>query len=972
MSTCLLPPRRLAAGGWQLRNWLIPTVVWLGCGHSAAPDSAAKAQAGQGKACAASQQRPDGSCCAAGEFFDVDAHHCSAVGLPECGTAGSLASPNCSPRWCSHGDAGEIGSGDVCDPAADASATSCRAGEFADPSGGCHPAGGRIVLPSGEVWVADESTQVAALPPLPPPTLPLNDDGCEVGEVRDGDACVPEMGAPWVCPPGFSQTGFAPDGELTDCLPSENDCGLGTFGNVPDEPGYVYVDPQAFGGDGSKAKPMPSLPDAMAAFGPNKTYVLAAGSYLAMKLAASVHLIGRCAAKVTISAANSPNAALTATGGNTTLVVEGVTLRDGTGGGVIGHAGAKVMLDGVRITANSGYGILLDSGSVGSVTNCLIDHNTSPIGTPLGAGGIRVNGGSVGISQTRISANSVAGIRINSASAEVDITGVVIDQSLQVNKSWGPAIFVANSTVTVTGSRLSHNQGAGIYADSQAAVLADHVLVDGSLDSTDAAGLGTAAAAMAGSQLSISHLRSLGMRAGVEVRDSGTQAYVFQARFDSPGWHAAVADGGAALTLDRIFVGDFHRQAVVIQGAATKGIIDHVLVVGSTAAPDATHSMAALGVYTGSQAQVHDFRVTQTDGVAFLVHGAASQLTGTGLTADQIGENPGPHGGGCFGLAVIGPALVDVERLRISTVSMYAIIAAYGGQLRVRNALIDNVTDADILGVPAKAVVCWECKSLQMRHARLQSIQGIGIAAFGAGSTLAGDDLSIGGLIASKLGVDKGTAPALVLQDGTIANFAAAVFSDSHGYGIQVGYFDQAKLAALRLVGVRVAHTLVAQAGGVGLSGAGSGLLALSNSKVEAVATQFDHNSGAGVVSYRADLSLRQSLVADTAFSAGVLRVGEPGYSDGVFAREGKVSIERTVLANNLHAGVLLHNVKQASLTGTVLAGGAYGVVAQEDTALDLAGNLFLNNQTNIAQGTHMSIPAIPEVAKIDPPKVPE
>lgn len=137
-----------------------------------APDAAATA-------CHPQQRRPDGTCCAAGAFFDEASGACEPVGPPECADVVFAAPDQCHPRWCwddRNADdqpcepwtAGCEARGRSCTAEELAAGDGCRAGEWSAPGGGaCVPVG---YGPGLSLEQAPAPPGAAGLPPVP--TLP--------------------------------------------------------------------------------------------------------------------------------------------------------------------------------------------------------------------------------------------------------------------------------------------------------------------------------------------------------------------------------------------------------------------------------------------------------------------------------------------------------------------------------------------------------------------------------------------------------------------------------------------------------------------------------------------------------------------------------------------------------------------------------------------------------------------------------
>jgi hypothetical protein len=141
-------------------------------------------------------------------------------------------------------------------------------------------------------------------------------DPCEEGQLPTfGGGCLP-IGA--TCGEGFASDGkgsCAPVLPETDCpdgqtaIPGDSacrpvdECGTGTFGDIPDEPRTMHVDQAAAeGGDGTRIKPFRTIAEALDVTAvPVSTIAIAAGTYTCNALIRRALVVrGRCASMVNL------------------------------------------------------------------------------------------------------------------------------------------------------------------------------------------------------------------------------------------------------------------------------------------------------------------------------------------------------------------------------------------------------------------------------------------------------------------------------------------------------------------------------------------------------------------------------------------------------------------------------------------------------------------------------------------------
>jgi hypothetical protein len=184
-------------------------------------------------------------------------------------------------------------------------------------------------------------------------------EDCGAGFVHDGEyGCEPVLPeAP--CAPGT----MAVPGE-TACR-EVAPCGEGSWGDIPVDGATVYVDADYGGGDGdgSEARPWPTIGEAIAAAAPGALVAIAAGSYVGNVVVTGkpVRLRGVCPAQVTIvgtaaAVAPCPAAAVCVTGGAHGSELRGVAIR-GDANGIVVSAAEDLRIEEVWLHDNALRGI---------------------------------------------------------------------------------------------------------------------------------------------------------------------------------------------------------------------------------------------------------------------------------------------------------------------------------------------------------------------------------------------------------------------------------------------------------------------------------------------------------------------------------------------------------------------------------------------------------------------------------------
>lgn len=234
--------------------------------------------------------------------------------------------------------------------------TQCATGFVEDGSGGCDP-----VLPT-------EACPVGSMPVLGETSCqPVGVRSCAEGFVDDGAAG---------CEPVLPQAACGPFelevlGE-TSCQPL-GDCGSGTWGNIADDPGTVYVNAASTSSNptGSMAEPFPTIAQGVAAVSSGGQVAIADGTYTeSVVLDKEARLSGRCASRVEI--VGDPSVLVTTAGGQS--VIRGVTL----GGTTVGLQveGAGVELHESRVAGMGVFGIQVAQNGELSLSRVKLDAIT--------------------------------------------------------------------------------------------------------------------------------------------------------------------------------------------------------------------------------------------------------------------------------------------------------------------------------------------------------------------------------------------------------------------------------------------------------------------------------------------------------------------------------------------------------------------------------------------------------------------
>lgn len=584
-------PRRRARAAIVHLRLLLTACLWASpaaCTDSGAGDKSADlpGDAGGEGACHPARTRTDGSCCAAGSFYDYASDACLTAGPPECASDLFSAPSDCVPRWCEawtnsvgepckRGEAGCMPDGRLCSAAELAANSGCPSGATPrpPPGQGCVPAGSF----SGSGVPADWSGDAPSLPPVPPlataipegvpplTAMPEVDDTffcvdkagggprfCTADEAKvcarlaDGRLPDPSLcrhpGVSWpsrVCPPGFlpEEPVSGQAATLAACKPDPADCGQDDYGDpsLKDGPDVVFV--HATAGDdqakGTRAAPLRTIAQAIAKVPPGGTVALAAGGYSgAVTLTKALTLRGRCAAMVKISNSQTSEAIVHLQGGfsGAKVVIEGIHFAGG-GRGIQSAAAVEAVLRRLWVQDVHTFGLLLEGHGVQFTVSSSVIAGTLPHlpSNQAGAGAVVVKGARLRLKDVRLSRNHHEGVRVQNAGSTLQATGVLVDDTLPQTSDamFGRGIAVySGGRVELAEVRLSGNRDTGLSI-SGAGSLGDAaaLLVDATrAAATPEAGGGNGVVVQDGARLGLSETRVSGNRqSGVWVVDAGSR-----------------------------------------------------------------------------------------------------------------------------------------------------------------------------------------------------------------------------------------------------------------------------------------------------------------------------------------------------------------------------------------------------------------------------------------------------------------
>jgi hypothetical protein len=359
----------------------------------------------------------------------------------------------------------------------------CAAGSMTGPDGGCMPVG---IQGCAALFLGDDNLCHPSMAQCPVGTIPKLDEGCiAVGLPRCAKVFLEEDG---VCRPSQEKCGpgtFAVPEEGCVPLDGPDGCGQGTWGNIVEAPGDVYVDPRYPGSssDGSRARPMTTIAGAMARVRDGGRVVLAEGTYGGTILfLRSIGLVGRCASRVRLQEPSPDLPAAIVVGNAHDVAIRAVTLGV-TDAGVLAIEGARVALDEVHIEARFIGVLAAETGTEVSLSHCWVTgapYVTDSFNLAERAAGVAAwSGAHISVTATAFTGATTSGVVAPEPGAEVHVTGSLIEgtRPLLSSGDGGGAVASSGGAVTLTSTAVVESTTVGVSVEGEGSSL----VVTGSL-----------------------------------------------------------------------------------------------------------------------------------------------------------------------------------------------------------------------------------------------------------------------------------------------------------------------------------------------------------------------------------------------------------------------------------------------------------------------------------------------------------
>lgn len=660
----------------------------------------------------------------------------------------------------------------------------------------------------------------------------------------------------------------------------------------------------------------------------------------------------------------------------TALMIDGNVPRTPTapdGYGAVVGGGAVVTLDTVRFDYNAVFGLYVSGDGTRVVGERVrLDDTLEGPTSATGCAGIAVlQGAELDLKTASLVGNAHLGLYASGGGTVARVTNLLVNDSKQAVKTHDQGGGIAawkGATIELDAVRLAYNHTAAVYANGKGTLVrATNLLADGTkaTQATGVRGYGVevdegATVELRASRVTGSHHAGLAAGSGGRIRGSGVlvDGTIVMSLNQGDGEGAAAFDGGeivleaSRLTANHTAGAAAYRSRLVLIGT----LVDSNL-------PQDEGRLGGVGINGVELADIvlEGSRFTANHASGVFVTGPAAQLTARDILVDGTLPSAKSSANGS-GMELQFASTADLDAVRLSgNLGMGLGIAHPGTLVRARGLLIDGTRGEQATQLYGYGLQIALNARLELRSSRLSGNRTIGVLA---------------------IGEDTVTRLWDVLVDDT-----QAPVNDTEAQG---GIFEQSGQAALYGVRLHGNRSNGLYAHGVGASVDGVGVAIRGTQERES-----DHTQGVGVWSaVGATVALRSSILAENrgtnmAFGGGsgsidgcaligarwselggAERGGLAGGEDTVALAHGivgsgaaTIDVTRSLVAANPGAGLLLQATDAASVGGSVISGGFYGVVTQGLATVTEDANALFDNVQDRVSDAGLTVPESPPPA---------
>lgn len=433
--------------------------------------------------------------------------------------------------------------------------------------------------------------------------------------------------APARCPEGAAAL---PSG---GCTATGNDaCGNDVWPAPPPEAPatgvqYVLQSAPAAGADGTREHPWPDLARATRGAVRARWVVVGEGDYAeGLAVTTEVHVIGRCAARVTVSgrvAGLTMAHAVAVAGARGRLELAGVTLRENL---IVGKGGGAV-LRGVRVVGAHEAGVsVADAGSVFEGVDVLIER-PEPATRDAAEGLTVLDGASASLRRSAVWGARRTGLAaVNGGSLALDDVAVRDTAGAEPSEHGG-GVYVEGASLTARGVHVAGAVNAGVEVTSGGRATVEGLRVDDVAPTAEGLN-GFGLITVADTEVDAGRVWVAGTR-GLVAASAGAATTVADAALVAtppPGDSlvpAVVSRDRARLTLRRARVEGAH--GVGLYAAAGALTVEDLALLGVAGADPEARAGAGVLVADGARFEARRARVEEVRGVGLAAFGAGTE-----------------------------------------------------------------------------------------------------------------------------------------------------------------------------------------------------------------------------------------------------------------------------------------------------------------------------------------------------------
>lgn len=693
------------------------------------------------------------------------------------------------------------------------------------------------------VWLllgCSDETAVVPPPPIPDPqsvcppgerqvaenciAAGIQDDGCPAGTLGDNGACVAPGVPPEACAPGFEpqDDGCRAILPATPCVAGQlaqlgemschevAPCGMGTWGDIALDSSTEHVDiTYTVGdGDGTAAKPWPTIQQAIDAAASGATVAIAQGSY-AEDLTIdgkAVVLWGRCPSLVTVAGSGSALAAVSVTGSADGTVIRGVGVS-GAAAGIRVVASMSASVDRVWIHDTAGYGIDARLGGAQAtsvlVTDTLVEsthergvyaegvsahversviRDTLPSASEVGGRGVNARDdtttharSSLELVSSIVERSHEAGVLVHASDAVLD-GSLVIDTRPGSNMRFGRAVAIqvdpsttASARAEVRRCRIEQALDGGIFSAGSDVVVEHTTIVDIAMNLDEA---------MRGYGINTDYYPPTDLRGNLtltaSVIDRATESAIFIGGSDALIESVVVRDTrpvagrfGRGMSLQRVPVSAESSIGVMRGSLVTRSTEVAVFVEGSELIIEGTrvehttpvtgqlnfgrglHAQELLDDATRGTLEVIACELSDNQEVALSLKGSDGSVSGTRVTETR--ERPDGLLG--VGMAADWSSSTHSSLLTISSssigVSVTAAVLGVGSRIELFDSAIEDVAPVSRDGSFGDGIALMSMlapASARIERSAITRAERSGVSSFGAAIELVETTVDCNGL----------------------------------------------------------------------------------------------------------------------------------------------------------------------------------------------------------------------------------